>query len=146
MTGEMGKSAQKQAGKLSANEEENLFARADVALESLSQKYQTIIQRQFRDLTWYVGQRRWTEAGNIAHSMGGEAGTFHRPRTGQVAALLRDILQTENPESLHLAIEVLQDGLSFFIGLDAEENSEAATTLLEGLVAVAAKSGIEVSS
>lgn len=132
------------ANKLAASEEE-LLARADRALESLSQRYQTIIQRQFRDLAWYVAQKRWAEAGNIAHSMGGEAGTFHRPRTGQVAALLRDVLQTENPESLLLAIEVLQDGLSFFINLDVEENSEAATTLLEGLVAVASKSGIEAS-
>ena len=127
-------------------QEETLLARAETALEELSLDYQAIVQNQFLEISGHVAAGRWLDASHIAHSICGEAGTFHRPTVAQVAVLLRDILLSPNPESLRPSIEVLQDGLSFFINPDRATTSETAHDLLEGLKTVAAKSGVEVTS
>ncbi len=138
------KSADDPAKGLSAHEE-MLLARAETALEDLGGDYQANVKIQFLEICAHVAEQRWLEASHIAHSIHGEAGSFQRPDMARVAALVRDILLTPNPASLMQAIEVLQDGLSFFINLDVETNCETTNELLEGLLTVAAKSGIEVS-
>lgn len=139
------KSASDPAKGLSAHEE-MLLARAETALEDLGGDYQATVQKQFLEICAHVAEQRWLDASHIAHSIHGEAGSFQRPDMARVAALVRDILMMPNPASLMQAIEVLQDGLSFFINLDVETNCETTNKLLEGLITVAAKSGIEVSS
>lgn len=138
------KSASDPAKGLSAHEE-MLLARAETALEDLGGNYQVSVQKQFLEICAHVAEQRWLDASHIAHSIHGEAGSFHRPDMARVAALLRDILMVPNPASLMQSIEVLQNGLSFFINLDVETKCETTNKLLEGLITVAAKSGIEVS-
>ncbi len=138
-------SAKNPAKGLSAHEE-MLLARAETALEDLGGDYQATVQKQFLEICAHVADQRWLDASHIAHSIHGEAGSFHRPDMARVAAMLRDILMAPNPASLMQSIEVLQDGLTFFINLDVETNCDTTNKLLEGLVTVAAKSGIEVSS
>lgn len=139
------KSASDPAKGLSAHEE-MLLARAETALEDLGGAYQATVRKQFLEICAHVAEQRWLDASHIAHSIHGEAGSFHRPDMARVAAMLRDILMVPNPASLMQSIEVLQDGLTFFINLDVETNCDTTNKLLEGLVTVAAKSGIEVSS
>lgn len=125
-----------------SRDEEALFARAEAALEDLGLTYQENARAQFQDICAHMADQRWLEASHIAHSIQGEAGSFHRPVMARAAVLLRDILLTPDPEDLRLAIEVLQDGLAFLINLDIESRSEKLNTLLQGLEAVADRSGI----
>lgn len=125
--------------------EEMLLSGAEKALEVLGLDYQATAKAQYLEICTHVAERQWLDASHIAHSICGEAGSFQRPAMAKAAVLLRNILLAPNPESLRPSIEVLQDGLSFFINLDVETDCKKTNTLLDGLVTIATNSGIEVS-
>lgn len=123
--------------------EEMLLAGAEKALEGLGLDYQATARAQYLKICTHIAERQWLDASHIAHSIYGEAGSFQRPAMAKAAVLLRDILLSPNPAHVEPSIEVLRDGLSFFINLEVETNCDKTNNLLDALVRLASNFGIE---
>lgn len=129
------------ANRLSSPEEEFL-RRADKALAVLAMHYRYVVRRQIRNLNRYVHLRQWQNAAHIAHSIGGEAGTFNYRHAGSAAIVLRDFLLLPSPETNRNAIRVAGEAVYHLVQNDIA--APEAEHLIVALRAVAQKVTNEV--
>lgn len=116
-----------------------LIERADEAVEELAGDYIRSLHQQFQTLSELVSSGDWDEAGELAHIMAGEAGTFDLGAVGEVAGLMRDVVQFEARETYAGPISLIIDSLGLMIRDQVQGDTAALDELVRGLRAVVAK-------
>ena len=118
-----------------------LVRKADDAVDELTSTYPVQLFEQFQTLSDLVSEGQWSEAGELAHMIGGEAGSFHYVAIGEVAGLMRDIFFMESRDIHTPTIKILLDAFSLMIKGGVQRDQVATEELLSGLRAVVSKAG-----
>lgn len=124
-----------------------LLSRADQAVDQLSSKYESVLIVQLAALTSHFQAREWSKASDIVHMIAGEAGSFDRPYIGEIAELIRLLLDLEAPQQHTTTMKMLLDGLNIQVKTGVQEPNEETDRLVAGLRSVVslAKSSIHGS-
>ena len=120
-------------------QEAMLIRRADEALDELSSHYPIQLFDQFQSLSDLVSEGKWDEAGELAHMIGGEAGSFQYVAIGEVAGLMRDIFFMDSRDEHSPTIKILLDAFSLMIKGGVKRDQVATEELLSGLRAVVSR-------
>jgi hypothetical protein len=113
-----------------------VLRRADQAVDKLATKYEEVLAKQLAEFGRHMDVREWDKAGNIIHMVAGEAGSFNRPYTGEIAEMIRLLLDAENPRQHLMILNMLVDGLNVYIKAGTERHTKETEDLIDGLRAV----------